>query len=138
MTLTKKDAIKATLKATKERRKQQSCRVFTVKIDKSHLNNESKEHLKSLFLEAKWLYNHILSQPNLFNIDYKLSEVPVKVKDTFEIRKLIHLSSQMRQSLIQRTLDNIKGLARLKANGRKIGALEFKSQVRSNTVEAVR
>ena len=131
MTLTKNETIKATLKATKERRKHQSCRVFTVKIDSSHLNRQTKHQLKMLFLEAKWLYNHILAQPNVFEIDYKLSEVTVKVKDSFERRTLRYLSSQMKQSLIKRTLDNIKGLARLKAKERKIGALTFKSQVRS-------
>jgi putative transposase len=128
----KNETIKATLKATKARRKQQRCRVFEVKLDSSHLNQHTKEHLKRLFLEAKWLYNYILSQPNVFDIDYKLSEVPVKVKDTFELRELRHLSSQMKQSLIRRTIDNIKGLARLKEKGHKIGALKYKSCV--NTI----
>jgi putative transposase len=84
-----------------------------------------------LFLEAKWLYNHLLAQPDVFEVDYKLSEVPVKVQDTFELRPLRHLSSQMKQSLITRTRDNIRGLARLKATGRKIGGLAFKSHVHS-------
>jgi len=127
--LTKNETIKATLKATKERRQSQTCRTFEVKIDKSHLNTQSKEHLKRLFLEAKWLYNYILSHNRVFDMDYKLSAVPVKVKDTFEIRKLTHLSAQMKQSIISRTMDNIRGLARLKEKGRKIGALKFKSYV---------
>ena len=131
MTLTKNETIKATLKATKERRKHQICRVFTVKIDRSHLNRQTKHQLKMLFLEAKWLYNHILAQHNVFEMDYKIQEVVVKVKNRFELRILRHLSSQMKQSLIKRTLDNIRGLARLKANGRKIGALTFKTQVRA-------
>jgi len=84
-----------------------------------------------LFLEAKWLYNHILAQPNVFEVDYRLSAVPVKVKDRFETRPLAHLSSQMKQSLVERTIANIRGLARLKANGHKVGALKFKSRVRS-------
>jgi putative transposase len=128
---TKNQIIKATLKATKARRKHQRCRVFEVKLDSSHLNKHTQEHLQRLFLEAKWLYNHILSQPNVFAIDYKLSEVPVKVKDVFKLRKLIYLSSHMRQSLIRRTIDNIKGLARLRAKGHKIGALKYKSHVKS-------
>ena len=127
--LTKNETIKATLKATKERRQSQTCRTFEVKIDKSHLNTQSKEHLKLLFLEAKWLYNYILSHNRVFDMDYKLSAVPVKVKDTFEIRKLTHLSAQMKQSIVSRTMDNIRGLTRLKEKGRKIGALKFKSYV---------
>jgi putative transposase len=84
-----------------------------------------------LFLEAKWLYNHLLAQSNVFEMDYKLSAVPVKVKDMFELRQLKHLSSHMKQSLIRRTRDNIRGLARLKEEGRKIGRLKFKSSVDS-------
>jgi putative transposase len=117
------------LKATREKRKHQTCRVFEVKIDKSHLSHETEEQLKRLFLEVKWLYNHILSQPNVFDINYKLQEVLVKVKATFELRTLTHLSSQMRQSLLKRIMDNIRGLARLKENGHTIGKLKFKSQV---------
>jgi putative transposase len=130
-TSTKNQIIKASLKATKARRKCQTCRVFEVKINKLHLNNHTIAHLKRLFLEAKWLYNYLLTHHNVFDVDYKLSAVPVKVKDTFELRQLNHLSSQMKQSLITRTIDNIRGLASLKEQGRKIGGLKFKSCVNS-------
>ncbi len=50
--MTKSETIKATLKATKEKRKNQTCRVYELKIDKSHLNSESRHHLNMLFLEA--------------------------------------------------------------------------------------
>jgi putative transposase len=129
----KNETIKATLKATKGKRKNQTCRVYELKIDESHLNSESEHHLKLLFLEAKWMYNHILSQDNVFELDfdYKIQEVPVKVRDGFEIRDLNYLSSQMRQSIIDRTIDNIRGLAELKSNGHKVGKLKFKSEVQS-------
>ena len=133
MNQNKIETIKASLKATKEKRKSQTCRVYEVKIDKSHLNSESKQHLNMLFLEAKWLYNHILSQEDVFNLDFddKIKELPVMVKDIFEIRPLNYLSSQMKQSLIQRTQDNIKGLHKRKENGYKVGKLKYKSLVRS-------
>jgi putative transposase len=127
----KNETIKASLKATKARRKRQTCRVFEVKFDSSHLNQHTKAQLQRLFLEAKWLYNHILSQSNVCDMDYKLAEVPVKVKDSFELRELRYLSSHMKQSLISRTIDNIKGLARLKAKGHTIGRLNYKSEVKS-------
>jgi putative transposase len=107
----KNETIKASLKATKARRKRQRCRVFEVKLDSSHLNQHTKAQLQRLFLEAKWLYNYILSQPDVFALDYKLATVPVKVKDVFELRELRYLSSHMKQSLIKRTIDNIEGLA---------------------------
>jgi putative transposase len=133
MTKAKNETIKATLKATKEKRRNQKCRVYEIKIDRSHLNSDSNHHLNMLFLEAKWLYNHILSQDDIFNLDfdYKIEEVSVKVKDEFEVRCLIYLSSHMKQSLIERTQDNIRGLHERKENGYKVGKLKYKSLVQS-------
>jgi putative transposase len=131
MTRAKNETIKASLKATKTRRTHQTCRVFTVKLDSSKLNKETQHHLKLLFLEAKWWYNHILAQPNIFEVDDKLSAVPVKVKDRFETRPLAHLSSQMKQSLLERAIANIRGLSGLKDNGHTVGWLKFKSRVSS-------
>lgn len=69
----KKDKIKATLQETKLRRQLQICKVIELKLDLSHLNKEEKEKLKMYFVEAKWLYNHILNQEDVFNL---LSESP--------------------------------------------------------------
>jgi putative transposase len=82
-------------------------------------------------LEAKWLYNYCVGHPDVFAIDDTIKEVPVKVKDRFELRPLRQLSSQMRQSIITRTQQNIRGLARAKAKSHKIGRLKFKSYVNS-------
>jgi putative transposase len=130
---TKKENIKAALKATKAKRKNQFCRVYELKIDKSHLNNETREHLNRLFLEAKWFYNHILAQKDIFNLDFddKIKEIPVMVKDVFEIRSLDCLSSHMKQSLIERTQDNIRGLHERKEKGYKVGKLKYKSLIQS-------
>jgi putative transposase len=130
---TKNEAIKASLKITKAKRKTQTCRVYELKIDQSHLNSESKECLNRLFLEAKWLYNHILAQDDVFNLNFddKIQEVPVMVKDIFELRHLDYLSAQMKQGLIKRTQDNIRGLHERKENGYKVGKLKYKSLVQS-------
>lgn len=128
---TKNEIIKAALKATKAKRKHQTCRVYEVKIDKSHLSHTTKEHLNRMFLEAKWLYNYFLSQDDIFELDYKYSEVPVKVKDSFEPRTLQCLSAQMKQGILSRAQDNIRSLSKLKANGHKVGKLTYKSEVRS-------
>ena len=69
----KKDKIKATLLATKNRRQLQICKVFELKIDESHLSKPEKERLKMYFVEAKWLYNHILNQENVFKLSSSLS-----------------------------------------------------------------
>jgi putative transposase len=129
--MNKNETIRATLKATRAKRKTQTCRVYEVKIDTSHLNNTTQEHLNRLFLEAKWFYNYILSQHKIFGMDDIVHEVPVKVKDIFEIRDLKCLSSQMRQGIISRTQDNIRGLSERKKKGYKIGKLKYKSEVQS-------
>jgi len=107
------------------------CRGYTVKLDRSHLNQDSLTRLKRLFLETKWLYNYCVGHPNVFSIDDTITAVPVKVKDHFEMRQLRNLSSHMRQSIITRTQQNIRGLARAKAKGHKVGRLKFKSYVNS-------
>jgi putative transposase len=53
------------------------------------------------------------------------------VKHIFELCSLDCLSSQMKQSIIQRTQDNIRGLHELKENGHKVGKLRYKSLVQS-------
>jgi len=127
----KSETIKASFAATKAKRKTQMCRVYEVKIDISHLNHATQEHLNRLFVEAKWFYNYILSQHKIFGMSDKVYEVPVKVKDVFEIRDLRCLSAQMRQGLISRTQDNIRGLAEKKKNGYKVGKLKYKSECQS-------
>jgi len=129
--MNKNETIKATLKATKAKRKTQMCKVYETKIDLSHLNHATQEHMYRLFLEAKWFYNYILSQHKIFGMDDKVHEVPVKVKYRTEIRDLRCLSSQMRQGLISRTQDNISSLSKSKNKGHKIGKLKYKSEVQS-------
>ena len=120
-----------TLNDTKERRKTQICRTYETKLDISHLNKDTTNQLNVMFLEGKWLSNYAKSQDNVFEVDYKIKKVPVKVMNTFEERKIDYLSSQMRQALIERIIDDVKGLSATKEKGRKVGKLKFKSDPRS-------
>ena len=109
-----------------------ACKTYELKIDSSHLSEETLETLRRLFLEAKWFYNHLVASGDVFHADYKTKAVQVKNKEgRFEARELVSLSSQMRQEIIQRAKDSICGLARLKQNGHRVGKLKFKSKVRS-------
>ena len=56
-------------KETRLRRQSQNCRVFRVKIDFSHLNEFEKTQLKMIFVEAKWLYNDVLTFSNFNDIN---------------------------------------------------------------------
>lgn len=133
-----KDDWLSTLNDTRERRKNQICRTFEVKIDKSHLNKETQSQLDIMFLEAKWFHNYVISkirhgknQENIFDMDYKIEKVPVKVGCRYDIRYINYLSSQMKQELINRIKDNISGLSEAKKKGRKVGKLKFKSEINS-------
>jgi putative transposase len=127
----KNDAIRDTLNRTKERRRTQTCKQYELKIDTSHLNDKTHEHLHRLFLEAKWFYNYVLANGNVFEADYRIGSARVKTKEGFETREIRCLSSQIRQELIERMRDNIRSLSRLKKNGHKVGALKFKSEIGS-------
>ncbi len=127
-----------TLNDTKERRKNQTCRTYEIKVDKSHLNNETENQLEMLSLEAKWYCNYIRSkiqygknQESLFDLDYKIDKVAIKVGYRYEIRELKYLSSQMKQELLYRIKDDVIRLSEKKKKGHKVGKLKFKSDIRS-------
>ena len=90
MSKEKNAQIKATLLATKERRKTQKCFVFSTKIDYRKLNKLQKEQLQMLFVEAKWVYNDIINplQDNeLRTWNDKKKSVMVKQKDCSFVEK---------------------------------------------------
>ncbi|WP_231563393.1 transposase [Acidiplasma sp. MBA-1] len=130
----RKNKIKDSLNKTKIKRKSQSAVIIKAKLDSDKLNTSTLRILRRIFLEAKWLYNYIINKEfnnDIFNMDYKVNKVPVYVKDHYEIRDLKYLSSQMREEIIDRTMDNIKGLSKLKEKGYKIGKLKFKKYITS-------
>ena len=130
--LAKNRQIKKTMKETLARHEKMTCKTYELKIDRSHLSEETTRVLRLLFLEAKWFYNHLIAQGEVWNADYAIKTVMVKNKDRLlEPRELTRLSSQMRQEIIARAKDNIVGLSVSKKKGRKVGALKFKSRINS-------
>ncbi|MBQ6737264.1 MAG: hypothetical protein IJP41_02275, partial [Synergistaceae bacterium] len=95
--LEKNNRIREKVKETRLRRQSQICRVFRVKIDFSHLNEFEKTQLKMIFVEAKWLYNDILtfsSSNDINEYDYKIKTVQGLDKDKQPlIREIKNLSS---------------------------------------------
>jgi putative transposase len=126
------NTLKTSIEATKLRRSKLTCKVYETKIMTSKLSKTSLKHLNKLFLEAKWLYNHVISSDDITKINTThIKEVPVKVKDVFETRQLDYISSQMKQSIKTRAFDNVMGLSASKKQGRRIGKLKFKSFLNS-------
>jgi hypothetical protein len=119
------------LSLTKEKRKKQICRVYTVKIQSNKLNSIQKEQLKMLFVNAKWQYNDIISFTSSGNniFDYKINK-SVSVKDkngNYEIRELNYIGSHIRQALFRRTISTIRTFNTCKKKGINVGKPKFKS-----------
>jgi transposase len=131
---TKNQQIKDSLIATREKRKNQLCKVFELKLVANQMNQSQIEFLNRIFLEAKWMYNDILNYNDLKTYDTKKKQVEVLNKDKEkELRNITVLGSQIKQELIQRTWASIKSLSTKKKKGRKkeVGRLKFKSEVNS-------
>ena len=118
--------IKDTLRATKERRSQMDCRVFSVKVQENRLSRAKEEKLNRCFLEAKWLRNAVIATDTLSLED--TSSVQVKVNGSFETREIKCLSSQMKQSVVDNVKTDVCSLSKAKKAGLKVGRLRFKKE----------
>ena len=68
--------IKATRKATRERRKSQTIKTYTLKVNNQKLSKQQQEYLHKIFIEAKWFYNFLLQN----DISMKYNDVKVMLK----------------------------------------------------------
>ena len=131
--LEKNKQIAQTMKETYIKRKSQDCKCFKFKIDKSNLSKEQANQLKMQFVEAKWIYNYLISQDDIYSFDYKnLSKITHKDKNRNDIETSIqYIGSSVKQAIIQDIINQIKGLSVLKKKGHKVGKLKFKSEYNS-------
>lgn len=133
----KKRALKQAKLKTKARRTRQVVKTFECKVKTSKLNARQKNELEKIFIEAKWFYNHVLSlkfeqECKLCNINStNIKSVVHFSKDNEEIESELQLlSSQEKQSIIQRMISNEKAIKTLTKRGhQKGGKLKFKSDV---------
>jgi putative transposase len=124
---------KQTLKETKQRRQSQICTCYNLKIIYDKCNQEQQVFLKQIFKEAKWFYNYLLSQENIFDC-LELTKnkiIPVKTPAGIENREVKYISSQVRRALYDRLCNSIKALSILKKKDFKIGRLKFKPEINS-------
>lgn len=119
--------IKDTLRATKERHSQMESHIFCVKIQENRLSRAKYEKIVRCFLEAKWLYNAVLSSTKSFPRN-GIKTVVVKGKDVFEEREINTLSAQMKQDVVDSVKQNVFNLAKAKKKGLKVGRLRFKRE----------
>ncbi|MBI2648188.1 MAG: transposase, partial [Thaumarchaeota archaeon] len=133
MTIEKNQRLARTRQQTILRHEGMVCKTYQLKIDRSYLSKETLNALRLLFVEAKWFYNAtVAAKRNGDRLDYRMKEVLAKGRNgEFEVRHIKHLSAQMRQEIIDRAKDNIRGLSKLKRKGYRVGALKFKSRIES-------
>ena len=129
----KNKLIGETRRLTAVKRKSQTCKTFKFKVSKSNLTSLQKEQLKMYFVESKWIYNYILSQQDVFKINYKeLVNITHLDKDRNVVNVTIsHVTSSIKQELIQTICNEINGLSVLKKHGHEVGKLKFKSEINS-------
>ena len=143
MSNSKNKSIKDSLAKTRQRRQNQTCKVFELKFDLSHLSTSKLNSLNDLFKETKWLYNHILALNkesggsegsedfNIFKFNPLVKEVNILDQNRQLITRYLSIGSQIKQATHSRMLDSIKALSVLKKNGHKVGKLKFKSRINS-------
>lgn len=128
----KNQRIKETLAKTRKKRKTQKCKVFELKLDASHFNSNTKETLKMMFVEAKWLYNYYLSQEDIFKIDIKIKNIIRKNREGLDIKaELKYLPYKFRSSVLKGIQNSVKALSTVKKKGGKTGRIKFKSSYNS-------
>jgi len=114
----KKDTIKQTLLETRQRRKFQTCKVYELKLDLSHLSTGKLNNLNNLFKEVKWLYNHTLATCNscqdetidIFKFNPLIKFVNILDQNKQPIVRKLSIGSQIKQATHSRMLDSIKAL----------------------------
>ena len=123
--------IRESILKTKQKRQHQRCIIYELKIDESKLTKSELQSLKFMFIQCKWLYNHIISDGDIFNYDTKKRQVITLDKDGQPQTKLLTLPSKMIQSVKFRLQENIKSLHAMKINNHKVGKLKYISTYNS-------
>lgn len=128
--MTKAERIKSAIQETRKRRANLRPAVFALKLQ--NLSRKKEELLSRAFLEAKWLYNWLVSDLGRLNLPAnKVDAVEVKVGDGFEERRFVLLGSQIKQEIADRLKDNLRALKKLKERGYRVGPLKPKRFVHS-------
>ncbi len=127
MTAEKNAKIAATRRATVARHAAMQPVTRELKLTSNKQTSEQKAALRLAFLEAKWVYNHLITRPDGWQSWPTASKtIPVRLPHGHYETRELHLGSQIKQSIQARIGDSIKNLAARKANGGRIGALKPK------------
>ncbi|MBR0278356.1 MAG: hypothetical protein IJQ75_00055 [Synergistaceae bacterium] len=123
--IVKNERIKQTMKTTRKRHQNMTCRVFELKLNARKMSKPQKEQLTTYFREAKWRRNSIVA--NFEKAKRNAKSAFVKVGEIFEERPFTVLGSQVIQDIYDNVKTELKVLHTKKEKGEKVGRLKFKS-----------
>ena len=126
----KNEAIKTTLKQTRDRRKSQVPVCVELKIKTQKLSKSDYDKLQLTFTECKWLYNYLLSleKEELMSFDTRTRDIFSLDKDGNKVERNLGLPAKFIQSVYKNLIYSMKGLKEAKAKGRKTGKLKSGSR----------
>lgn len=128
----KSQKIKSSLVATKAKREHQYCRVIRVKVDESKLSKAQLEQLKMTFVQGKWLYNYLISQPDTLSLNVcKLKQIPRFDRNKNQIVSNLTLHSTYKQAVQGQIRWSTIALKTLRQHGHKTGNFKFISELTS-------
>lgn len=127
----KNNRIRQTLIETRQRRVNQRCLVYELKINTSKLPKRDVQKLKMFFIECKWLYNYLL------NLDTKewgtvKRDIYSFDKNKNKVERALTIPAKMIQDVRNILKQNLKSLSNKKKKGKhRVGKLKFKSEYNS-------
>ena len=136
LTEERKIKIRNSLKATRERRKNQSIKVIELKVNCHQTSKETFAKMNNYFKQAKWVKNDMLAwsekcdENNIFKYEYlDHKTIQRKNKDGNFISENIDLPVFFHRALVKQVKQDIINLSKAKKKGNKVGKLKFKSEV---------
>lgn len=138
LTEEERQKIRESLKATRERRQNQSIKVIELKVNCHQTSKETFVRMNNCFKQAKWVENDMLAwsekcdENNIFKyeyLDHKIIER--KDKDGNLVYENISLPVYFHRALVKQVKQDIMNLSKAKKKGNKVGKLKFKSGVNS-------
>ena len=137
VSLEERQKIKDSLKATKERRKVQTIKVFELKVNCHHTSKETFKKLNDCFKQAKWVYNDMLNYGNIegndiFKYEYLDHKTITRLdKDGNKINEKVNLAVVFHRAIVKQVKTNISNLSKAKKKGIKVGKLKYASEINS-------
>lgn len=142
LTEEERQKIRESLKATRQRRKNQVIKTIELKVNCHQTSKETFKKMDFVFTQAKWIVNDMLAwskksdENNIFKYEY-LDHKIIEVKDINGnfILKTIDFPVHFHRALIKQVKQNIINLSKAKKKGNRVGRLKFKLEV--NTIPII-